>query len=94
MRGADGTALVFLTAGALAREKVGPGAFDASAFDWLVDVKHNLLAGGEFDGFLVVIDAELGVMELAAAIDEHHGASVTGLDVVDAVCSIVVVSGF
>ena len=50
--------------------------------------------GGEFDGFLIMIDTELGVMVFAAAVDKHHGASITGFDVMDVVGGVIIVGCF
>ena len=94
VRRAKSAAFVFLTAGTFASKEVGEGAFDASAFDGLVDVEADVVFGGELEGFLVVEDAELGVVEFALALDDHHGTGVARLDVMDAEVGVVFVRVF
>ena len=90
----DGAALVFLTASTLPGEEIRPSAFDTGALDGLVDIEHNLIFGGEFKGLLVVVDAGLGVVELLAAVNIHHGAGIARFDVVDTVGDIVLIGVF
>ena len=65
-------ALVFLTASALACEEVRESTFDTGALDRLVNVEAEVVFSGEFERFLVVKDAELGVVEFALALNVHH----------------------
>ena len=93
MGGAEGAAFVFLAASAFAGEEIREGAFYAGAFDGLVNVETDVIFGGELEGFLIVEDAELGVVEFALALDDHHGTGVARLDVMDAEVGVVFVGG-
>lgn len=58
-----------------------------------MNVKHKLLFSGECDGFLVMVDAELRMMIFFATMNEHFGASVAGLEIVDAACGVIIIGG-
>ena len=90
----ESAAFVFLATGAFARQKVRPGALNAGALDGFVNVEHDVLSRGEFDGFLIMIDAELGMMKFATTVDEHHTAGITGFDIMNVVEGIVIISVF
>lgn len=94
VRGHESAAFVLLAARTFAREEIWPSALDAGAFDWLVDIEANVMAGGEFDRALVVAHAELGVVKLAAAVNHHHAAGIAGFDVVDVVVGVIIVGDF
>ncbi len=53
-----------------------------------------MLSRGEFDSFLVVIDAELGVVIFFVAVYGHHTAGIAGFDVMDAICGVVIIGWF
>ena len=41
-----------------------------------------------------MINSKLGMMELAATVNLHHGASIAGLDIMDTVGGVIIVGGF
>ena len=43
-----------MATGTFASEEIGEGAFDAGAFDGLVDVEADVVFGSELEGFLIM----------------------------------------
>ena len=90
----DGATFVFLATGTFAGEEIRKCTFDASALDGLVNVETDVIFGGKFDGFLIVIDADLRVMIFFAAVDGDLAAGITGFDIMNAVSCVIIIGGF